>query len=169
MSGTKTRARAANLKPVRHDRLLKELDHDPYHSKLKLKEPTRCPECGAVFERGRWAWTDAPTGAHEHRCPACQRIKDRVPAAYLQIRGDFFARHRDEIMHLIDNYEQRERAEHALKRIMDREPLEDGMMISFTDAHLARGIGEALHDAYQGEVEYQYSKEDIMLRVDWVR
>jgi NMD protein affecting ribosome stability and mRNA decay len=169
MVGTKTKTHAPSSRPERHDRLLKELDHDPYHSKVKLKEPTRCPECGAVFARGRWSWGDAPADARAHSCPACQRIKDRVPAAFLSVRGDFFAAHRDEILHLIENYEQRERMEHPLKRIMDRESIDDGVMISFTDAHLARGIGKALHDAYEGDVEFQYAKEDIMLRVDWVR
>ena len=44
----------------RRDRLLKELDHDPYHAKMKLEGPTVCTECGAVFQKGRWAWGDAP-------------------------------------------------------------------------------------------------------------
>ena len=41
--------------------------------------------------------------------------------------------------------------------------------ISFTDAHLARGIGDAIHHAYEGDIDYQYTKEDIMLRVTWAR
>ena len=72
-------------------------------------------------------------------------------------------------MHLIHNYEARERKEHPLKRIMDTEEQDDGLMLTFTDAHLARGIGDALHHAYQGEIDYQYTKEDIMLRVTWTR
>ena len=72
-------------------------------------------------------------------------------------------------MNLIHNYEKREWVEHPLKRIMNSEDQDDGFVISFTDAHLARGIGDALHDAYQGEIDYQYTKEDIMLRVTWSR
>lgn len=153
----------------RRDRLLKELDHDPYHAKLKLKEPTVCPECKAVFHKGRWSWGEAPAGAHESLCPACQRIRDEIPAAFLTLRGDFLGGHLDEIMNLVRNYEERERAEHPLKRIMAIEEFEDGITVSFTEAHLARGIGEALHDAYEGELKYQYSDEDIMLRVEWSR
>ena len=149
--------------------MLRELDHDPYHSKLKIKEPNVCPECGATFQHGRWSWGDAAAGAHERPCPACQRIKDRVPAAFLTLRGEFLGEHKDEIMHLIHNYEARERKEHPLKRIMDTEEQDDGLMLTFTDAHLARGIGDALHHAYQGEIDYQYTKEDIMLRVTWTR
>lgn len=153
----------------RKDRLIRELEHDPYHSKRKIKEPAVCTDCGAVFVRGRWTWKVAPDGAHEQLCPACHRVKDKVPAAFLTLRGDFMTAHRDEIMNLIHNYEEHEKAEHPLKRIMASEEQEDSLVITFTDAHLARGIGEALHHAYQGEIDYKYTKEDIMLRVSWVR
>lgn len=166
---TGPRKPADYLRQGRRDRLLKELDHDPYHSKVKLKEPTVCTACGAVFARGRWAWGGAPAERHEALCPACLRIRDRVPAAFLTVRGAFFAEHREEISHLIHNYEQRERAEHPLKRLMSQEEQEDGAVYTFTDAHLARGIGEALQKAYDGELDYEYTKEDIMLRVTWAR
>ena len=92
-----------------------------------------------------------------------------MPAAFLTLRGDFLANHRDEILNLIRNYEERERKEHPLKRVMGSEEQADGIVFTFTDAHLARGIGEALHNAYEGEIDYQYTKEDIMLRVTWTR
>jgi hypothetical protein len=94
---------------------------------------------------------------------------DRVPAAFLTLRGEFLESHKDEIMNLIHNYEARERTEHPLKRVMGSEAQADGIVFTFTDAHLARGIGEALHKAYEGEIEYHHTKEDIMLRVTWSR
>jgi len=157
------------LRQGRKDRLIHELDHDPYHSKLKLTEPTVCPKCQAVFSHGRWDWLDTPADAKQQLCPACQRIKDKVPAAFLTLRGDFLSAHRDEIMKLIHNYEKHEKAEHPLKRIMGSDEQEEGLVMSFTDAHLARGIGEAIHHAYEGDIDYQYTKEDIMLRVTWSR
>ena len=160
---------ASDARAERRDRLIRELDHDPYHAKLKIKGPAVCPGCGAVFLRNRWTWQPAPTDARQHTCPACQRIKDRVPAAFLTLSGDFFVSHRDEIMNLISNYEQRESMEHPLKRIMATEEQGSGLELAFTDAHLARGIGEALQNAYEGELDYEYTKEDIMLRVSWVR
>jgi NMD protein affecting ribosome stability and mRNA decay len=166
---TGPRKPADYLREGRRDRLIRELDHDPYHSKVKLKEPTLCTECGAVFERGRWTWGSAPAERHEALCPACLRIRDRVPAAFLTVSGAFFDEHRDEISHLIHNYVERERSEHPLKRLMGSEEQEGAVVYTFTDAHLARGIGEALENAYQGELDYQYTKEDIMLRVTWSR
>jgi len=153
----------------RRDRKLEELDHDPYHSKRKQKEPAVCTGCGAVLHKGRWVWGEVAEAAHETLCPACHRISDRVPAAFLTLQGEFFEEHREEIMHLVENYEQRERQDHPLKRIMGMEELEDGTEITMTDAHLAHGIGEALRRAYDGELDSQYAKEDIMLRVHWAR
>lgn len=157
------------IREVRQDRLLRELDHDPYHSKRKIKEPTECPKCGLVYHRGRWTWGESPANVHKQLCPACHRIEDKVPAAFLTLQGEFVSLHRDEVMNLLKNYEKRERQLHPLKRIMEINELEGNTVVSFTDAHLARGIGEALHHAYEGELNYQYTDEDIMLRVNWAR
>jgi len=75
----------------RNDRLIQEFDHDPYHAKLKLKEPTACPQCCAVYAKGRWKWGQIPEDAYETLCPACQRIHDKVPAAFLTLSGQFFS------------------------------------------------------------------------------
>ncbi|MDD5036816.1 MAG: hypothetical protein PHE55_18980, partial [Methylococcaceae bacterium] len=65
------------------------------------------------------------------------------------------------------NTEERAKQEHPLERIMDREEVRGGMLITFTDPHLARGVGEALHHAFKGELEFHYNKEDVTLRVNW--
>jgi hypothetical protein len=38
-----------------------------------------------------------------------------------------------------------------------------------TDPHLARRIGEAVNDAWRGELTYHYNKEENLLRVSWRR
>jgi len=153
----------------RHDELFKERVHDAYKSKGKLKEPTACSQCGAVFHQGRWQWLEAPANAHRTICPACHRIHDDFPAGFITLKGDFLSAHREEIMHLVRNLEKQEREAHPLKRIMAVEEKEDTTLVTTTDIHLARGIGEALHHAYQGELEFHYNPEQYLLRVSWTR
>lgn len=154
--------------PIRRDRLVEETAHDSYMIKGKLPEPTTCPDCGAVFHSGHWQWLPRPEGAHETRCPACQRMRDHFPAGYVSLIGDFFAKHEPEVMQLVRHHEAKEKAEHPLQRIMSVDKTGNGSMITTTDIHLARGIGEALHHAYQGELEFHYNKEQNLLRVSLV-
>jgi NMD protein affecting ribosome stability and mRNA decay len=153
----------------RGERLIQERVHDPYKNKHKLPEPTVCPECQAVFHQGRWVWAEVPTTANQELCPACQRIRDRVPAGFLTLSGKFYQGHREEIINTVRNKEKNEKAQHPLKRIMDIEDRDEETVITFTEVHLPRGIGEALKDAYKGELDYQYTDEVNILRVRWHR
>jgi NMD protein affecting ribosome stability and mRNA decay len=153
----------------RNDRLLQERNHDTYKSKRKLSGPTACPECGAVFHAGRWSWAAKPAGAHESLCPACRRVRDRYPAGYVTLAGKFTLDHHKEVLGLAHNVEAREKAEHPLKRIMDVQKQDEEVLITTTDMHLARSIGDALKHAYEGELAYQYTKEQNILRVSWRR
>mgnify|MGYP005804724505 FL=1 len=163
------RPNPAGFHPIRHDRLLQEAVHDTYQTKGKLHEPTVCPDCGAVFHAGRWQWLEKPKGAHQASCPACHRMRDHFPAGYVSLSGKFLTAHEAEILQLIRHRETQEKAEHPLQRIMDIEKTEHGTQITTTDIHLARGIGEALHHAYQGELEFHYNPEQNLLRVNWSR
>jgi hypothetical protein len=162
-------SRPAGFQPIRRDRLLQEAVHDSYKNKGKLSEPTLCTGCGAVFHGGRWQWLPKPPKAHETSCPACHRIRDGFPAGYVTITGDFIGLHEQDILQLIHHHEQREKAEHPLQRIMAVEKTKVSTVVTTTDIHLARGIGDALHHAYHGELEYHYNPEQNLLRVNWSR
>lgn len=142
---------------------------DPYRHSAKPSEPTVCPECKASFNEGRWTWDKAPADANEMLCPACQRIRDEFPAGYVTIKGAFFAEHKDEIVNLINSHEKKEKAERPLQRIMAMDEKRDGLEITTTDSHLARGIAEALHGAYKGELKLRYSRDENLLRAVWKR
>jgi hypothetical protein len=153
----------------RRDRLIRENIHDPYKTRLKLREPTVCPQCGAVFHEGRWHWAPRPSPAHKELCQACHRINDHCSAGELTITGDFAMRHKDEILHLARHQEEQEKAEHPLHRIMDIAEQDGAVVVRTTDIHLPRRIGEALHHAYRGELEFHYAEEAYFIRVRWTR
>lgn len=155
--------------PLRRDRLLRERVHDTYKSKRKLPEPTICPRCSAVYHKGRWQWGSRPAKAHEHVCPACHRMADNYPAGYVSLKGRFLAPRTAEIVHLARNVESRESSEHPMERIIDVEKREDGILITTTAPHLARGIGEALHHALGGSLSFHHVEESNVLRVSWSR
>jgi NMD protein affecting ribosome stability and mRNA decay len=154
--------------PQDHQRATRKKD-DPYVATHKPAGPTVCPTCKAVFAEGRWSWQRPPSEAAEMNCPACQRIQDEFPAGYVTIKGEFLKEHRDEIVALINSKEDREKATHPLQRIMAIEDVREGLQVTTTDSHLARGIGEALHDAYKGDLKLKYSRDENLLRAIWKR
>ena len=154
----------------RLDRLLQEKGDDTYGLRGKLPDPTACTDCGAMYRGGRWIWGAAPADAQPALCPACHRIRDDYPGGLVTIQGEFAAEHFEEIQGLARNLEEREKQEHPLKRIMRITKGEgDSWEIATTDKHLARGIGDALHHAYEGELDYSYADTEELLRVRWSR
>jgi hypothetical protein len=152
----------------RRDRLIQEHRHDPYEARSKPREPSACPRCHAIFHGGRWQWGQPAADAHEVVCPACLRVADDMPAGLLVLSGDFHLAHRPEILGLIRHVEEREAGQHPLKRIMRVTEADDEVTIATCEASLARAIGQAIHHAYQGELDFHYGDGDL-LRVRWHR
>lgn len=162
-------SKATAYRPVRYDRLLQENGYDAYKTDLKYAEPTVCPECHAVFQNGRWQWGEGPAVAHAVQCPACRRTEEKFPIGYVHVTGEYFQVHEQEILRLIDNETRKEQAEHPMERIIDKTPEDEGMLVTTTGFHLARRLGEALHNAHQGELGINYNDAEDMLRVYWRR
>jgi NMD protein affecting ribosome stability and mRNA decay len=137
----------------------------------KLPQVTACPSCGATYRAGRWTWQPAKGDAHERTCPACERIADRYPGGVLRVEGSFAARHRDDLVGLVRNVEERERSRHPLKRIMRIALKRNGFVAETTDGKLAQSLGRALHKAYAGVLEHPPTTADTenLVRVRWVR
>lgn len=154
---------------ARGDRLIRERVHDPYKTRLKLPDGTVCPQCGAVFHGGRWSWAERPDEAHEELCQACHRTNDKYPAGVVTLTGGFVRAHRDEILGLVHNTEDLEKGEHPLHRIMAVEDKDGAIEVSTTDIHLPRRIGQALHRAFEGDLEFHYEEESYFIRVHWNR
>jgi len=158
--------------PERHDRLIREQVHDTYKLRGKLKQPTRCPQCGAVYQKGRWSWTAkiaAGADADETLCSACHRSNDDYPAGEVTLSGEFLKRHEDEILKLAHNIESRAKSEHPMCRIIDIRHLDDRIQITTTDVHLPRRIGKAIQGAWDGELDIHFDEAGYFTRIAWHR
>jgi hypothetical protein len=153
----------------RRDRLIHEHVHDPYKTRMKPVDPSVCPQCGAVYESDRWCWGPPPAGAGEQLCQACHRINDQYPAGEVRLSGGFLALHKQELIQLVRNQEGLETAEHPLHRIMSIQDREDEVVVTTTDIHLPRRIGQALHSAYKGSLDVHYDEEGYFIRAHWAR
>lgn len=165
----KERVIPAGFQHVRHLEMEYKTEDDTYRPREKLPEPSVCSDCGAVYHGGRWQWMLAAAEAHKTQCTACRRIHDKFPAGYVFIDGPFAQQHAAEVRSLISNVETHEKAEHPLQRIMGIEETDGNLLITTTDIHLARGIGEALRHAYKGDLDFHYNKAEYLLRVHWQR
>lgn len=153
----------------RGDELGADLPADPYREEQKPPSPVVCPDCRAVFQRGRWVWAQEPGKAAAHVCPACLRIRERQPAGYLYLRGGFVAEHRKALLRLLSNEEAEEKSRHPLQRIMQIRDAEGGLEVTTTDVHLARRLGEALQRAFQGALDIRQQAGEYLVRVYWQR
>jgi NMD protein affecting ribosome stability and mRNA decay len=144
-------------------------DHilDPYQRQQKMHEPTVCRRCGAVFHQGRWQWGTRPAGAVEDICPACRRIEEKLPAGVVTVHGTLPALRRDEVIALARHQEEAEKVEHPLNRIMSIEDSAEGLVITTTDIHLPRRLGEALKRAMHGDLDLHFDEAGYFVRVDW--
>ena len=157
------------LQTGRRDKMIQPERQDVYRNRGKYHEPTVCADCGALFEGGRWSWGKAPAGAARAVCPACRRIADRFPAGRVELSGDFYRDHRDEILNLVRNAEAAEKAERPMERIMAIADEAGRALVTTTGIHVARRIGESLARSYQGEMDYRYGDGEDSIRVVWAR
>ena len=160
---------ASGSPPVYPTKPLQAHVDDGYKMRGKPAEPSVCGECGVVFHGGRGSWAAKPANAHDILCPACHRIRDAAPAGYLTLEGKFVAEHRDDLRHVLHSVESKEKAEHPLQRIMEIKEGSETINVTTTDVHLVRAMGEALHRAYHGELEFKYGEDENMVRAHWKR
>jgi hypothetical protein len=146
---------------AQNDRIL-----DPYEVQHKPHEPASCPQCQAVYHQGRWRWGRVPDGADLQLCPACRRIQEQLPAGTMTLHR-VPPRLKDQIIGLVRNEEAAEKGEHPLNRVIAIDEADGDLVVSTTDIHLPRRIGEALKHAYRGELDLHFDDATYFVRVDW--
>lgn len=157
----------ATFHPERHLEVLDVQNRNRRQADEQIPEPAVCSDCGAVYHQGHWQWITSPAHAIQTRCPACRRIAEHMPAGYVSIEGAFAQGHRNELVNLARHQEALDKAEHPLQRIISIEDQDGTLLVTTTDVHLARDIGNALHEAYQGNLSFYYNNNEYLLRVHW--
>lgn len=156
-------------RPGRHLQLPDDPHHDAYFHQGKPAAPAVCQHCHAVFQHGHWAWGQAPHGAADALCPACQRIREQQPGGYVTLEAALTAREQDELVRLLRNVEHRETVDHAMERIIDMTAAPGKLLVTTTSPHLAQTLAAAVERAMGGQAEYAFSRDEHLLRVCWRR
>jgi len=135
-----------------------------------------CPECGAVYARGRWTTSaDARTRrlaklARPALCHACQMAERHQTRGYLTLRGAFLAAHEPEIEALLENEAARAAEDNPLGRILEWDRAIPGALtVSTSTEHLVERLGRAVHHAFGGEIDYGFSHANKFAHAYWVR
>ncbi len=135
-----------------------------------------CKDCTAVYQNKKW-FLDAEMYKKKKAlkdvnwvtCPACKKTKENVPNGIVTLKGDFLKEHKQEILNLIHNEDERSKTYNPLKRIMKMNEKGGVIEIHTTSAKLAQRIGTILFKAYSGEVEYKKHENAKFMRVEWRR
>jgi len=136
-----------------------------------------CEGCRAVYMNKRWyAGNDVDETALRNPeatrvvCPACLKIRDNFPGGIVTLKGEYVLPHKKDLMKLIKNEEERARGLNPLERVMSvKENGYGSIVISTTNERLAQRLGRAIRKAFHGEVAYNWSHDNKLVRVDWER
>lgn len=124
---------------------------------------TTCPECGASYVPGRWAWGVTPT-VRETTCPDCQRARDLRPAHVVRVE-DATAAAVHELLAAARHVETAEVATHPLERLLVLEHTPTVLEFGATGVHLARRLLAALLRTFRRHLEVLHTDE----RNTWFR
>jgi len=149
---------------------------DPYISATRNNLMAVCTKCHTVYYNKRWYIDEElyqkkilMKKIDKVLCPACRKIKDNFPGGIVRLRGSFLNNHKDEIINLIRNEEERARGYNPLERIIKIKDISNELEVTTTNEKLAQRIGKSIHKACQGKVEYKWSEDTKLLRVNWER
>jgi NMD protein affecting ribosome stability and mRNA decay len=150
---------------------------DPYIPRKSAPAVGACPKCHAIRRYKRWYLDEKEYAeltrkigtAVLERCPACRKIADGFPSGVVLLRGGYLREHRDEILKLVRNEEKRAIGTNPMERIISITEENGKMEIATTDEKLAQRIGRELRKACRGTLEYKWSEDSKLLRVNWMR
>jgi NMD protein affecting ribosome stability and mRNA decay len=143
---------------------------DVYLPKRGLPEGALCKGCGIVYHNKRWQPENTQEGSNcQVLCPACQRTQDHNPAGVITLSGPYLVSHKDEILNTIKQQETKSREKNPIGRIMEIKEEGNRITVTTTEDKLAQKLGREVYKSQKGELHYQWSHDQRMVRVDWMR
>jgi len=148
-----------------------DVEKDMYLPRRTPKGVIQCSGCGAFYARRHWT-LNRPAGfsnsVHTHPiyCPACLKIRDRVPGGELHLLTVESAE-RGEIARILRNEEARARVKNPLERIMRLNTENMGWRIETTTEKLAQRLGRSIKKARGGSLDYKWGHNNKFVRVVW--
>lgn len=135
----------------------------------RLREPSACERCGAVFTRRAWRRGRAvPAGVHWILCPGCTQAKEGSGFGRIVVRGRYALAHEDAIRRRVQNVAARAMWTQPERRVSAIERREDELEILTTSQKLAHRIVHELKKQWRGRTSYAWS-DDGTLFATWER
>jgi hypothetical protein len=164
-------------KPYQLQYKKKTATSDMYLPRGASQKVSLCEGCHSVYRNKRWYADQVlyetmkkKPDTLETICPACLKIRDNFPGGILTLKGGYVSSHKQELLNLIRNEEERARGFNPLERVMSvNENGFGSMIVSTTNEKLAQRLGRAIKKAFHGEVSYNWSHDNKLVRVDWER
>jgi NMD protein affecting ribosome stability and mRNA decay len=133
----------------------------------RLREPSVCEQCGAVFSRRVWrkpATFSAAllTRARWTRCPACVQASREEYLGRVLLRGPYAAARVREITARIHNVVARAHETQPERRMVSIEGQESGLEVLTTSQKLAHRIAHELQKAFGGRTTYVWADDGVL-------
>jgi len=134
----------------------------------RVREPTVCARCGAVFLRKTWRHTHALNDEQLERaewgfCPACQQVAQQEGQGRLLIKGAAVAQSRDAIEQRIQNVAKRAGKSQPERRLVSVDSHDGEVEVLTTSQKLAHRLAHELKKAFGGRVTYNWSDDGTLL------
>jgi hypothetical protein len=135
---------------------------DSYRPVGKL-HPAMCRHCHATEWQGEWHW-DAPVpDLAPVTCPACERLRDGVPAHTVELTGDL-PRHWNDVRRLLGEVERTVVAAWPLERLFPVRVLDDRVVVATTGMRIARHLVATLVRRYRHGVQLRFGEDATIVR-----
>ena len=140
----------------------------------RLKDPTVCDLCGAIYTRKTWRFDHAITEALLEKaswelCPACVQEERKIAYGRLLLKGAYVREHEAAIRQRKANVADRAAHTQPQRRVISVGWDGGVLEVLTTSQKLAHRIATELKKAFGGRTTYSWAAKDGTLFASWTR